>query len=247
MRIRPKKVNLPTDEKLHPSLIRSLSILKEYFIPVILQNQSVLGTKAQYEKVLALLPEPVRKSLESKWDTEMEVDSDEQKSSINSIERWKQISQVVAAEKEKVLDGIPGKQRNSSKVKDYNQCLRDIIFQYTYPRLDDKVSTHINHLLKSPFCVHPKTGRVCVPIDPDDCDNFDPFSVPTISQVIDELADYNRSHGENEDTENEGARKTKEWEKTSLKPYLRVFEKFLKGLEKEQAAKLKDEANKLDF
>jgi len=30
-------------------------------------------------------------------------------------------------------------------------------------------------------------GRVCVPIDPENVDEFSPFEVPTISGIIDEL------------------------------------------------------------
>jgi DNA primase small subunit len=66
-------------------------------------------------------------------------------------------------------------------------AMEDIILHYTYPRIDAEVSKHRNHLLKAPFCVHPKTGRVCVPIDPAMVEAFDPEKVPTIGQLLTEL------------------------------------------------------------
>ncbi len=80
------------------------------------------------------------------------------------------------------------------------------MFQYTYPRLDDHVSTGVNHLLKAPFCAHPKTGKICVPIDPKTCDKFDPFTSPTLAQLCGE-------------------------DNRVLNPYLEYFKKFLDGLD----------------
>ena len=83
-----------------------------------------------------------------------------------------------------------------------HQSIEDIILQYTYPRLDAEVSKHRNHLLKAPFCVHPATGRVCVPVNPAQVDAFDPESVPTVGQLLRELDE----HGAENVDDDEGAR-----------------------------------------
>merc|ERR1719498_398429 len=92
--------------------------------------------------------------------------------------------------------------------------LKEILLQYSYPRLDIIVSKQMNHLLKSPFVVHPKTGRVCVPIDVAKVDTFNPLEVPTIGRLVEEL---NRSGDVKE---------------TSLKQYTHYFDvNFLQPLE----------------
>ena len=106
----------------------------------------------------------------------------------------------------------------------------DIILQYTYPRLDAEVSKHRNHLLKAPFCVHPKTGRVCVPIDPRTIDRFDPAKVPTVVQLLRELD----KNGTAPAGDGSGASEHhSDWERTSLKPYVDMLDKHVMALMEE--------------
>jgi DNA primase small subunit len=120
--------------------------------------------------------------------------------------------------------------------------MEDIVLQYTYPRLDAEVSKHRNHLLKAPFCIHPKTGRVCVPVDPSTIDEFDPEAVPTVEQLLQELNNAgSETEGEHHSgmtfrcsTPDKATEDTcSDWEKTSLKPYVDMMDKHALALMEE--------------
>ena len=106
------------------------------------------------------------------------------------------------------------------------------MLQYTYPRLDAEVSKHRNHLLKAPFCIHPKTGRVCVPVDPRTVDKFDPARVPTVQQLLRELdtASASAPAATAEPAEGGSVEHHADWEKTSLKAYVDMLDRHVMGL-----------------
>ena len=106
---------------------------------------------------------------------------------------------------------------------------QNIILEYTYPRLDAEVSKHLNHLLKSPFVVHPGTGKVCVPIDTSKLDEFDPDDVPTVTQLLREIDQWKNPVKKEEDGDNSTPR-VSDIDKTSLKPYHDLFSRFVQRL-----------------
>jgi|JI8StandDraft_1071087.scaffolds.fasta_scaffold451581_1 DNA primase small subunit len=57
-----------------------------------------------------------------------------------------------------------------------------------YPRLDVNVSTTLNHLLKCPFSVHPKSKKLSIPFRAEFIDSFDPDSVVTLEQLTEEYS-----------------------------------------------------------
>jgi DNA primase small subunit len=193
-----KKLNIRNGGKLPPSLQAAVNYLRMIFGELILSNQDCFGSEEGYEELLKMIPDSrVVETLRTKW---------EANPSRTSEEKWADLHRSLSS------------QRNLN-------ILEDIIIQYTYPRLDAEVSKHRNHLLKAPFCIHPKTGRVCIPLDLESIDKFDPESVPTLGQLLQELDTIGVSMDQDQ------ARGThSDWEKTSLKPYIDLMEKHALGL-----------------
>jgi len=201
-----KKVNVRPIVKgrpaaLPPSIQQALDQLVGPFTDLVLQDQDCFRKEEGWKELLRLIPDSkIVASLEKKWASLDDRSSDE---------KWSDLRGAIKA-------SYSSDERGPMK-----RAMEDIILQYTYPRIDAEVSKHRNHLLKAPFCVHPKTGRICVPVDPETIDEFDPELVPTVGQLLRELdAATPESTGEEHS----------DWERTSLKPYVEMLEKHALGL-----------------
>jgi DNA primase small subunit len=161
---------------LHPSVARSLDLLKRTFKEEVLDAQEPWIDQAGAEKLLQRIPDAeLREALSKKWSAAKNRPS---------ALKWADLDALAAS-------GAASKGFNPSQLVSAKQ---DLVLEYMYPRLDVEVSKHLNHLLKSPFCVHPKTGNVCVPIDAQDPESFDPFQVPTVAKLLDELNTWEANH-----------------------------------------------------
>ncbi|XP_022684389.1 DNA primase small subunit [Setaria italica] len=240
-----KKVSL-AGPVLHPCSYTD--VLESFFEDKLLLSQQLFASEDRCQKILDLIPdENVASELHDKWQRNRSTSIS--KEDVNAA-RWKQLKTTLQSGKHKLhllIHAIMFYITNCYMLhaQGLRRCVEEIVFLYTYPRLDMEVSKHMNHLLKAPFCIHPKTGRVCVPIDPNNCEDFDPTAVPTLSQLLGEL----NAASFQTDSENN-------WERTSLEKSIRFFrtsflQPLLKAckeeLESTYNAKLQQSKNSLNW
>ncbi|AMD21929.1 HFR074Wp [Eremothecium sinecaudum] len=180
----------------HPHLSRSLEILKPHFTAFILREQDPWQKDTvAFQTILPALHDKLLSEALKKYWTENPGRSSETK--------WKDIDQLALA------------QNKQAKRQDYITRLKeskeDLILTVLYPKLDIEVTKQTIHLLKAPFCIHPSTGNVCVPIS----ENFTPSDAPKLITLQREM----EQNGNNAD-------------ETSLKPFISIFNSHVSAVMK---------------
>lgn len=217
----------------HPYIRRCINIVNDYWLKYGIEDQKLLETEESVKKLLKLVPdEQLRSQI-------MEASLADSK--LTSRQKWEKI-------REACLNQYSLDKKKNAKLR---FTTIEMMFEYCFPRLDVNVSIGVNHLLKSPFCVHPKTGRVCVPIDPKNVDDFDPFTVPTISELCHEIENLEKTTDDTISDENQPPTPKKRcfFRKTRLAEYMEVFDSFLKalGTDGQKESKILKSDNKKDF
>lgn len=222
-----KKVNLPGD-KIHHSIKRALETIEPIFISMCIEEQNILGTDAGMENFLPILPD--------------EEDRLELKGIFgqctSSLARWNAFVKFVREKKTSA----------DKKRYQYRHLVEEVMLQYAYPRLDIHVSKGMNHLLKSPFCVHPKTGKVCIPFTANTVDKFHPDKVPNIMMLIQEINEFDEKEKADQEAYALNTKRIKDYKKTSLNKSLHLFQEFLWALDaSRKGQKIQESDEKMEF
>ncbi|KAM3162012.1 DNA primase [Lachancea thermotolerans] len=201
-----KRLNLK--RPYHPHLTRSLDILKPYFVEIILREQDPWrdDDMAFGSLLTGLHDKNLIEVLKRYWKSNPRRSSEQ---------KWSDIDALAASQL---------KHPSSSKKTDFfnklHECKEDLVLATLYPKLDVEVTKQTIHLLKAPFCIHPATGNVCVPIN----ETFIPSNAPKLIELQREM-EANGNKVEN----------------TSLQPFLDQFQQFVNQVTRKELASAKRE------
>ncbi|XP_037869283.1 DNA primase small subunit isoform X3 [Bombyx mori] len=203
-----KKVHLG-NENLHSSIRRALNIIDKYF-EQLLQDQEFLATD-KLNSFLKLIPDDALKS---------QVETTLKKMQEPSLNKWNTFINIY----ENYC------RENGNVIRKIKYLIEEIKIQYCYPRLDVNVTKGFNHLLKSPFSIHPKTGKVSVVFKSANAKNLKIDEIPTIYSLLDDSVAENNQH------------------ETNMKAAVKIFQELVFALEKTEAMRKRSDANtSLDF
>lgn len=203
-----KRLNLK--RPYHPHLARSLEQLKPFFTEIILEEQNPWQNDEHAFQTLlpGLHDKNLIQALTAFW---------KENPGRTSKEKWGDIDAVASKELK-----IVKKQEFAHRLR---ECKEDLVMATLYPKLDIEVTKQTIHLLKAPFCVHPSTGNVCVPIN----EHFTPGDAPRLIDLQNEM-------------ESNGG----DVSKTALQPYLETFQRKVNQLMKEELGNVKRDREETD-
>lgn len=172
-----KRVTINPYSGIHPMLIKSLDVIDEHFKEIMIDNQDFLANEHLLQNVIDLC-EDFRLSNKIRLSCKLLKGSSER--------CWETMKSAAY----------------SANLDKRNYFIEEVKLQHCFPRLDANVTRGMNHLLKLPFCIHSKTGNVCVPIDIHHIDEFDINAVPNMKNLTAE----------------------------SMDPYIKIMKKFVDGM-----------------
>lgn len=136
--------------------------MRPRFEEIIVNEQKLFSIQEKFNEVIEI----INKELETQLEINVKSTSEE---------TWADLLPVIQAS--------ANSEKSSSDPSKADIIMQKICYKFLYPRLDVHVSMSMNHLLKSPFSVHPKTGNICIPFLVENVDDFRINQVPTITSL----------------------------------------------------------------
>ena len=149
------KISNPT-----PLISDIFSDCEEYFMNYIYEEQNIFYDSKLKQKIISIIDKDHYDGISKKLLTLKG----------NSYDKWKVIKELAFS--------------NSKKKFQEKSMYKKLILTFTFPRLDSNVTIGLNHLLKTPFSIHPGTGLISVPIPYHLYDSFPNEWVPEINSLL---------------------------------------------------------------